>query len=248
LPGYGKDIYSFTHRIPWSIGVTVGHKLAPGLGIISDVIQNEDYSGTEIHNWDDPIREQLFDILKAGFDTNLPISYQNFRRDLANGTPYEEFFEDVAGIGNASGEVDRTEAEQKLRDYIGPIHRTEQEKLLADQRRAIRTGSAGGASEGQQSDALNAMKGGDLSQRQILNAIKASRMTWLQAGVQKLTLDRALNIYDVATPDERGMLWQIIETKFENVMQSGAPNSLGPLSERWVAAQKLPVSPHDQKQ
>jgi N12 class adenine-specific DNA methylase/2'-5' RNA ligase len=238
LPGYAKDLYSFFHRLPWSAGITVGHKLAPGLGIIEDVIRNEDYSGTEVHNWDDPIWKQTYDVAKSIGKNALPITYQNFKRDWDEGTPVEQFVEDIIGIGHASGEVDRTAAEQKIIDYRGSIHRTEAQKIDADAKFAIKRALQAGTPEGK-AQAAELKKEGGLSKTQIRAATRSARMTMLQSGVKQLALDRALNVYEVATPEERGTLRAILRSK-EPLIAKAAPADRVALRAKYRAAITLP--------
>jgi hypothetical protein len=56
LPGYFKDLYAVTRDFPASAIETVSHKVHPAFTMLVDLLQNEDYFGTEIRNADAPGR------------------------------------------------------------------------------------------------------------------------------------------------------------------------------------------------
>jgi hypothetical protein len=64
-------------------------------------------------------------------------------------------------------------------------------------------------------------------------------MTMLQSGVKQLALDRALNVYEVATPEERGTLRAILRSK-EPLIAKAAPADRVALRAKYRAAITLP--------
>lgn len=242
MPGYGKDLYSFFQDPPKSMVETMGHKMAPMLRTVLDIVHNEDYFGTEIRNPDDPLRTQAKQLMEYLFlEQARPITVQNILRDMDRGATVDDIIEGLFGIGHASSAVSRTQAEEKIREYMGPSHRTHEQEMRADLSRRIRQGIQSKTTAGR-AQAQEAIASGQLSEKQILTAVKGSKVTGLQAGFKRMTLDQALRVYDVATEDERRVLKPLLIRKSELNLMNSAPATRKELLGRVKRALQLPVA------
>jgi hypothetical protein len=133
--------------------------------------------------------------------------------------------EAIVGISRASAEASRTPAQVKMRQYLGPTHKTIEQAEQAALRREIRNGVKAGGPIGAQQirDAVNA---GQLSEKQLENAVRTARLTGLQFGFRSLTIGQALEVYKVATPDERASLEPFLRVKAENFLKSASPAAI----------------------
>ena len=63
----------------------------------------------------------------------------------------------------------------------------------------------------------------------------------LQAGVKTLSLENALKVYEVATPDERAQLKDIMDSKF-HLIADGPPADEARLTARYNKVMALPIA------
>jgi hypothetical protein len=242
MPGMGKDIYAALHRLPWSLGVVASHKVGPLANMLQDTIANEDDLGTEVHDWNDPVRKQLVDYFLHYAPGKInPITFQSIARDRREGRSYEEMGESLLGISRASADVDRTAAEQMLRDLRGPVHRTIAQKEALDLEREIRQGRQAGTPAGT-ARAQAARDSGQLSRRQMALAEKQARTTFLESSVSRLPLDQALKVYEAGTEDERAQINAILVRK-RSLIGAAPREKQEWLRARYDAVMALPMTP-----
>lgn len=244
IPGYPKDWYSFGHRLPGSAIDTAKHKLNPLLGLLADVLTNQDYFGTAVRNPDDPFLEQLKDLTSYIGDQFQPMSVKNFRarRDdeqLSGKSTGVNAGESFFGVNRAPASVSRSEAEELVREYNPPSGRTKEQAAQAQLRREIRQGLQARTPAGR-AQAVAAAKSGELTDRQIQAAMRSSRLTYLQGSVKALSIERALHVYEVATPDERRLLRSILQAK--SLTADVPATQRAALTKRYRAAMALPVA------
>lgn len=203
LPGYFKDLFAWsTHPL-----VTAEHKINPLLETLVEMLENEDYYGVEIRHSGDPAVQQAKDVATYLASKYQPISVSRFGED-----PSPENF---LGVNRAPADLTRTPAEAKMRDIAqrrGYPTLTKAQALERDARRTIRSGVASRTPEGRET-AREVARSGVLSPRQVALARTSSTRTTLQRQFQPLTAPEALDVYEVATPEERRILWPLLRAK-----------------------------------
>jgi hypothetical protein len=235
FPSYFKDIYSAaTHPM-----ATVGHKLHPLLNFLYETLSNEDFYGTEVRNPNDPLSEQAKDEWQHVLDTFKPFSVRSFeQRKQDQGDTGISGVESLFGITPAPATVYRTKAEDLMQSYLPPLHRTKEEAEAARARRSLRQAMRSGDHDA----SAGLIAGGTLTSRQVQNAQRMSGMTPLQIGFQRLTADQAIQVYEVASPEERREIRPMLEHK--GALIKNAPPAQQPeLFRRYRSVYALPVAP-----
>jgi hypothetical protein len=78
LPSYMKDVFHFATEP----GKAAQNKIHPMLAAIAEMLENRDYTGTEIRNPDDPLVAQLLGVAKHFAATGEPLSARNMQRAI----------------------------------------------------------------------------------------------------------------------------------------------------------------------
>ena len=76
-----KDVYHYSQE-PLR---TVSNKLHPMANLISEMLQNRDYYGTEIRNPDDPLVQQALDLARHAGESVLPFAIRGAQRERSLG-------------------------------------------------------------------------------------------------------------------------------------------------------------------
>lgn len=245
LIDYASDLYSWMHH-PLT---TAANKLQPLLTLIYEGVENKDYFNTEIRNADDPIVQQIKQIAELALKEVLPISYTNAARDVNEGASLGSKLaamgkQAIRGVVPAPTTVERSAAENKLHEWgiADRGTRTQEQVEKSRLERQIREGTAARTPEGAEAR-QEAIAKGELSKRQIVGAIKsgARQQTYLQAGFKQLTLDRALTLYDIATPDERRQVRGLLAKKAKDDLKLVPQAERQELLTRFRAAMTLPL-------
>ena len=114
FPSYMKDVYHYAH----TPGKAIVNKLHPALGIIGDMLRNEDYYGTEIRNSDDPIMKQALDSVKHIGKQMTPFSIQGAAKRKETGTGIAGQALPFVGILQAPAYVTRTDIQNEIFDTL----------------------------------------------------------------------------------------------------------------------------------
>lgn len=245
LIDYASDLYSWLHH-PLT---TAANKLQPLLTLIYEAVENKDYFNTEIRNADDPLVQQLKQNAEFAVKEVVPISYTNAERDVEEGASLKSKLvamgkQAIRGVVPAPTTVERSAAENKLHEWGIADRGTRTQAQVEKSRleRQIREGTAARTSEGAEAR-QEAIAKGELSKRQIVGAIKsgARQQTYLQAGFKQLTLDRALTLYGIATPDERRQVRGLLAKKAKDDLKLAPPAERQELLTRFRAAMTLPL-------
>ena len=112
FPSYMKDVYHYYD----SPGKAIANKLHPALGIIGDMLRNEDYYGTEIRNQDDPFIQRRMSELKFVGKQMAPFSIQGAMKSREVGTGVAGQVLPFVGILPAPKYITRTEIQNEIFD------------------------------------------------------------------------------------------------------------------------------------
>lgn len=228
FPSYMKDIES-VRRHPLK---TVMDKLHPMWSTIYDMLENQDYYGTQIRNENDPLVRQLGQ--EAAFVANsfVPISVRTAgKRPDAKA---ESFF----GVMPIKPELARTPAQNKIVDYVrnhSPIGgRTQEEHDRGELAKEIEGMMTRPDEYGTAKDALrSAQREGKLTKGQ--RAYQESRLRFerraMTQGATKgeaawswrfrhLSLDEAQHVYELATPHEKTLFGPELRRKLRAAHQT----------------------------
>lgn len=232
FPGYQKDVYAFSQD-PVQ---TIANKANPVLSMLAEDYKGVDYSGTQFRNPADPLLLRLSDTLEHNVQELAPFSLQNYaERRVDQGAGGISAAESFLGVTRAPASIYRSKAEDLMRAYLPPSVRTQMEADRAKLASELRAGiNAGGSSQAQDITAS-----GQLTRRQIANAIRTAQLTPLQRGFQHLTLEQAFDVYEAATEDERAQLWPFLLEKVGRI-KNAAPADQPSLLDRFGKDAALP--------
>lgn len=247
VPGYFHDLYSWTtHPV-----TTAAHKVQSILTILYEILSNEDYYGVEVHDAQDPFVKQRMDDLRHVFNGFKPFSLTNAERAMeASDTDAQRvekwLLQVVSPTTPAPAEIDRSKAEQLLYD-MGARERhvkTKSEAQILAEKKVIREGFKPGASASARTAAQAALQSGDISKSQAKVAIKAGvrQQSYLQFEFSRQPLDKALSVYEAATPEERANLRPFLMRKAQADLKTAPRNVARDLFARFIVARDLPVA------
>lgn len=216
LPGY-RDIYKFgpeTRR-------TLANKAHPLIGLVSEMLQNRDYYGTEIRNQDDPFMKQIIDEAKHVGGAFDPIAARNFQQERERGASLTRSLLPFVGVTPARSDINMTAAERMLREIMRarPTEARTQEAAAKSslKRTLIRQRRQGVDVEPSLND--YAQKG-TLTDRDLSQIYRESGETPLQVEFHRLSLRDAERVYRVMTQGERSQVDEILNSK--RLKRSGA--------------------------
>lgn len=250
LISYAKDAFAWVlHPL-----TTLGHKLNALVNLLWDVYRNEDYFGVEVYDPNDPKTQQIEEVFIAALQRLDPIAWKNAGQRAGETATFKQRLYEWAKLQSvpftpAPAEFERSKAENLLRSFgerdktVKSLRQAEKSALT----REIRQGVRAGTSDGQQA-VQDAIGSGQLTPGQVKLALKsgAKQETFLQFGVTRLSLEKALDVYVAMTPHERASVWGIMVRKAVNAF--GARGTVPQadretISARWADVQALPRTP-----
>ncbi len=223
IPGYHKDVYQYFKGFPLGLergvrqfATVLRHKMHPMVSAIIEMMNNEDFHGEEIRNVEDPWVQQLKDTMEFTATLFTPFWVRNVRRRMEAGGGIVEGLESALGILPAPATIYRSRAEQLAGIYMGEMlpkgamteEQAERRRLRRDLVRQAMTGDANYRENVRQ--AIIDEKIGRRDLRLIYNALRERP---LERMVMRLSLERALNVFDLASPDEQDRLRRILLRK-----------------------------------
>jgi hypothetical protein len=235
IAGYFKDLYAVAHAFPRSAWETAGHKLNPMLTLIADVLSNEDYFGVEVRNLDDPLVQQLGDVMRYVIEEFKPISVRSAQQRGSQESQVESYF----GITPAPATVTRTDLEQYLRDIAPPTHMTQEQAKRAQARRDVRALARGG----KMAEAVREAQKLGLSVESTKRVLREARTGGLQGQFERTTWRQALKGITIATPEERALLRTSLARKVGPALsQARSAEDRKELLQQYQEAMRLPVA------
>ena len=193
----------------------------PAVSMVSDMLRNKDYYGTEIRNADDPWVKQVTDTMKYAGKTALPFSIRNIMReqelhgDDAMGTQALNFI----GITPAPGSVKNTPAMQKMDDiskYKVRELRTEEQaekaQAKSDLLKVYDRGEVGKFREKMDEAILE----GKITKKEARELMDLAELHPLQRRFKGLSLQEALDVFSLANQEERAVIGDQMQSKIKN--------------------------------
>jgi hypothetical protein len=213
LPGYAGIFYDILRDLPASLVEYAIGGQAPLPTAVGQLWNDETRFGDEIVDPADPMAAKLHEYLVFMAQQWEPISVSSYGRRAGTTT---EKAESILGVSPAPIRVTDTPAEALLRKFSPPTRHSAAQAADAEQSRLIREGVRAGTKEGLR-QAGDAFATGQLSQRQLVNVLQGIRRSRLESGLRMLPLDRALEVYERGSEQERGVMRLIVMTKISNV-------------------------------
>jgi hypothetical protein len=213
LPSYAKDEWAYLQH-PFK---TLAGKLHPMLATVADLASNKDYRNVQIRNPEDPLVQQVGQVLAHAGKQVVPFAFQNIQKAQEPGSrisPIAPFL----GLTAAPHETTLSPAERALREY--------QEAAKPQVRTQAQAAKAQNFSQ-----AIQAIRSGQpvastaLSGPAIKQAYRLAGMTPLQSGASRLPLEQFEKVYSAANPAERQQLDPMLMRKRANALMATTPLS-----------------------
>lgn len=237
---YAKDYYAWTHHPV----TTLEHKLKPFLSMLWEAVTNEDFYGDEIRNTDDPIVTQIGDTIAAWAKRSNPIAWSNATHRAGEGATVGETLKAWAKIQAipftpANAEIERSDAENYLHSLYPPTHRTQEQAKLAAARRQLRADV-----EAKTPGAVRKARQEGLSAASVRATLRSERLGYLRSSFERTTWPQAVKAYDLASPEERRQLRQMLAQKFGRMIATaGTPDARKAMVAERNRLMQLPTSP-----
>lgn len=193
FPGYLKDEYALTtHPL-----MTAEHKLHPFFSTTAELLNNEDFYGTQIHDPNDPWETQAEDIAKHIAGAFVPYSIQNTLKNQQAGQSSLMTAAPFFGVTPAPASIARSDFQQYLAQKAADAapqgarskEQARQTAAIHDAERQLRLGEQPDLSQ--------------FSPEQRRSIAKAAREDVTSIRFKRMSLTDKLNAYDVASNDEK---------------------------------------------
>jgi len=219
IPSYTKDIFAYGIQP----GSTILHKANPLVTVAWDMLQNEDFFNTEIRHANDPFVKQLKDLAEFGLKEAQPFSIQGYKQQREKGMSVGKSLMAPFGFPPAPQYITKSAAEKKATDFVvrklPQGSRTKQEFKEAQERKDIRRS----LKKGDRNKLIRAEREGRITERQKTTLEADAKLTNLQRLFKRLALEDAVEVYRVATKEERRKLYKVLRKKYKSKMKSATP-------------------------
>ena len=227
-PGYGKDF--------WHIGVDPMSYLTGGTsgmwGRLIDVSRNRDYYREKLWSDSDTTGQKVLRGLEH-VAVPQPISLASAKRVYQEGGGPAQMLPGFMGFSKASSTVTDSPAERATHDYLREQMGEEgQEHWQIERARAERriTGLIRAGKEDQALDyGRQAITAGKLTLDDAVRAAERVQYSPLEAGFRRLPLEQAIEVWKVASPEERERLLPHFVDKLERAEKTLPANELSAL-------------------
>ena len=236
IPGYMKDVVAYAHDPKQ----TLLNKMSPVLSMLSAVLENRDFYGTEIRHPDDPVVQQLWQLAKFAGAEAMPFSVRGVQKlvqqkgSLEESLPGQvkaafrnpkELIAGQFGFQPAPAYIQNSPALNKAHEYdmanMPPGTRTQEQAEKQRLRNAIAIQYRSGHPD--HAAIANLVREGKLTQKEVNSAITTAKTNPLVRAARPLHLDQLLNVYADADQKERPLLRPIIAKKTGDVQKEMDP-------------------------
>jgi hypothetical protein len=233
FPDYMKELWNWLHD-PVGSAINKSH---PMLSMFFKYINNRDYWGSKIQNFEDDWKERVKQVFSSFTrEEGLPLSGSNLSKmKERSGQPWGQFLKENAGKAVASqfgfsptpAWIGLTPAEKLLAEYqrdrqsVGGRDVEEAQRTTARAAivRAIRLG------EESQPAVENSLRQGLITGKDLARLHKAARFTPLQAGMNHDMLNpgEIMRIWEAANPEERKQIEGFVKLRLSRL--ANKPNA-----------------------
>ena len=214
--------------------------MSPVLSMLSAVLENRDFYGTEIRHPDDPVVQQLWQLAKFAGAEAMPFSVRGVQKlvqqkgSLERSLPGQvkaafrnpkELIAGQFGFQPAPAYIQNSPALNKAHEYdmanMPPGTRTQEQAEKQRLRNAIAMQYRSGHPD--HAAIANLVREGKLTQKEVNSAITTAKTNPLVRAARPLHLHQLLNVYADADQKERPLLRPIIAKKTGDVQKEMDP-------------------------
>ena len=209
LPTYAKDWYAWSHQ-PLK---TATHKIHPLWGLLGDLSTNKDFFNVEIRHTEDPLLAQAGQVAKHIGESFKSISLRNYEKmERVSPNRASNPWISITGISPAPSYITKSPAQKLMTrlivERIPPKSKTQAEFERSTYRRTLKNRLR----KGERIDREEAIS--RLGQTSYKTLLKEAKRTPFADSFNRLSIKDALNVYAIATREEKAQVKRILESKF----------------------------------
>lgn len=199
----------------------VQNKANPLISMVSQMLRNKDFYGTQIRNQDDPLVQQAMDEAKFVVANFQPFSVRNTKQ--RQGTNLETRAEGIAGIMPASKELMRTKAQEMMYEIMASkAEEGGTTKEVAARKQTLKDIAKSSTSPAEaKQKVIDLMNAGGLSPTQAKNAIRNQTIPTDVRMFKSLYVDEAMRVYNAANEQEKAIFKPLLSQKLGNAFKRG---------------------------
>jgi Inorganic Pyrophosphatase/C-terminal domain on Strawberry notch homologue len=209
MPSYLKDLWAYSQHA----GQTIMNKTHPIIGMLHDLIKNQDYYGTEIRNPDAGPIKQAGQVGKYVVKQFEPFWVRGYQKEAERRSGTLEKALPLFGVTPAPKEMNQTKAERLAseisRANMPSLPSTEQQT----ERRLARSEATVALRQGDTSVLQSELREGKLRPSDVRSIQQRASLPPLVSQVKSLPLEQAERVYALANTKERVQLQPIMQQK-----------------------------------
>jgi hypothetical protein len=239
-PGYVKDWASIIHGAQTApvdfLKRFATSKLAGQWSMLEEWSKNRDYYNTQVYNPNDSLAQQAFDSAKHFVPLPIMVKSAGAEKKAGDTNPAEKILS-LLGYNKVPGWVDQSAAISKAVSFTGERYpKTKAEKEHSDLIRKL-SGQYMNDPKVAAEDIVQAIKDGQLGKRDLLTIKNHITQPPLERMFKMLSSDQAIDVWKVATPEERKMLTVPMAKKLKG-LATKSPEERAHALERWNEIKK----------
>ncbi len=233
IPSYMKDVWNAIRAVAHDVGGAYGKskivgmaasKLHPSMGLMIDMLRNEDFYHTEISNPDDPLVKRLFDKTKFVVEQFKPMGVTNIRRMANEKADPHQMIAAFFGIVPTSEEMKKTKAEelatQIMADNLKRRPMTQEGRDTQEKRRDLER-KIRQRDPNWEKEALRQINEGELTEADVEYSISRAGSLPLDRSFKNMQIEDALRVLEAASDEEKARLLPVMEQKVNNAVDNG---------------------------
>jgi hypothetical protein len=227
LPTYMKDVYGFAHQP----GQTLENKANPVITSMLQLWNNKDFYGTEIRQKGDNPLMQAAEALGFVGKSLEPFALSGRNQLASQGASTAKQVLPFFGLTPANAWIDKSDAELKAselnQDNMGSETRTSadadkaQKKSQVEQQLEANDPMKGGDTTKFSQILRSAVQDGTIPREDVARTLKTIRKTPLERQFEPLHYDQAVQVWNLATRQEKEKLLPLFRAKLEKAREDG---------------------------
>lgn len=222
LPTYAKDIFAYYENTPH----TLLAKMHPSLSMTGDMIRNKEYYGNQIYNPEDFFIYKAADLAKYGVKQFVPFWIRGVQKETERGGGFMETLTKTPlkiigpefGVMPATSAYTYSKAEKKINEIMQGKkniegrnkQKAEEHDLKLKLRRDL-------GSKGDAQAIAKAVQEGKITPKAAREIMKSRNDTPLQYSFKHLTIEEALQVVKLTTPEERRQVAPMLAKKLQSI-------------------------------
>ena len=226
LPTYAKDIYAYMNKP----GQTLLNKTHPLLSLMADVAKNKDYYGVQVREKEEGVPTQAAQIGIYAAKAFVPFWMRGYQKEVERGQKsFAATLSPLIGIMPATAEFVKTDAQKLMSDLLqerpkGSMTRKDFEQNQLKRRLEVRLRNEDQTAHEEMAELV---REGKLSRKDVRTINKDIKTPYALHAFRSLTVDEAMRVFSIATPEEKSQFLPILRHKIRGARELPAEQREG---------------------